>query len=109
MYYYSYERTREIILRSRTGDKGLSTLESMLSGLIAGARLNRLLRKKKKKKSHVLTHTGSAATIVSNPLWVMQTSEAVRTLGSTTHQPVIAKELGFFGTVQTILAKDGLG
>jgi len=87
VYYYSYERTKETILRSRTGDKGLSTLESMLSGLIAG----------------------SAATIMSNPLWVMQTSQVVRTLGNTTNQPVVAKELGFFETVQNILAKDGLG
>ena len=36
VYYYFYERSREIILRSRTGGKGLSTLESMLAGLIAG-------------------------------------------------------------------------
>ena len=38
VYYYFYERSRETILRSRTGlgGKGLSTLESMLAGLIAG-------------------------------------------------------------------------
>ena len=41
MYYYFYERSRETILRSRTGlgGKGLSTLESMLAGLIAGESL----------------------------------------------------------------------
>jgi hypothetical protein len=37
VYYYFYERSKEIILRrQRLGSKGISTLESMLSGLIAG-------------------------------------------------------------------------
>jgi hypothetical protein len=36
VYYYFYERTRGVILASRAGSKGLSTLESMLTGLIAG-------------------------------------------------------------------------
>ncbi|KAF8165368.1 mitochondrial carrier domain-containing protein [Crassisporium funariophilum] len=87
VYYYFYERSREILLRSKTGSKALSTLESMLSGLIAG----------------------SATTLISNPIWVVQTSQAVRTLGSGSNQPAIIKKLGFFETVQNILAKDGLG
>jgi adenine nucleotide transporter 17 len=87
VYYYFYERSRETILRSRTGGgKGLSTLESMLAGLIAG----------------------SATTIISNPIWVIQTSQAVRTLEDN-DQPVFVKKLGFSETVQNILAKDGLG
>jgi len=36
VYYYFYERSRETILRARSGTKALSTLESMLIGLIAG-------------------------------------------------------------------------
>jgi len=36
VYYYFYERSRETILRSKSGGKALSTLESMLTGLIAG-------------------------------------------------------------------------
>lgn len=36
VYYYFYERSRGIILNSRKGGKGLSTLESILAGLIAG-------------------------------------------------------------------------
>lgn len=89
VYYYFYERSRETILRSRSGNnlKGLSTLESMLAGLIAG----------------------SATTILSNPVWVIQTSQAVRTLGNTGNQPVVIRKLGFFETFQSILAKDGLG
>lgn len=35
VYYYFYERSKETILRSRSS-KALSTLESMLAGLIAG-------------------------------------------------------------------------
>ncbi|KDR83772.1 hypothetical protein GALMADRAFT_671534 [Galerina marginata CBS 339.88] len=88
VYYYFYERSREAILRSRTGgSKALSTLESMLTGLIAG----------------------SATTIISNPIWVVQTSQAVQTMGTDPNQPIIAKKLGFLATVQNIIAKDGIG
>jgi hypothetical protein len=38
VYYYFYERSRSIILDSRTGSKALSTLESILAGLIAGTK-----------------------------------------------------------------------
>ncbi|KAH9482977.1 Peroxisomal nicotinamide adenine dinucleotide carrier [Psilocybe cubensis] len=87
VYYYFYERSREAILRTRTGgSKALSTLESMLTGLIAG----------------------SATTIISNPIWVIQTSQAVRTMGSDGNTTV-TKKLGFLETVQSILAKDGIG
>jgi len=37
VYYYFYERSRGIILNFREGPKALNTLESMLTGLIAGA------------------------------------------------------------------------
>ena len=36
VYYYFYERSRDIVLKSRAGSKSLSTPESMLIGLIAG-------------------------------------------------------------------------
>ncbi|KAK1224378.1 hypothetical protein PQX77_012674 [Marasmius sp. AFHP31] len=84
VYYYFYERTKGIVLRSRVGSKGLSTLESMLTGLIAG----------------------SATAILSNPLWVIQTSQAVQTLDSQ-HQGTV-KKLGFFQAIQNILAKSGV-
>ena len=58
MYYYFYEGSRNLILKARTGSKGLSTLESMLAGLIAG----------------------SATTVISNPIWVVQTTQAVCSL-----------------------------
>ncbi|KAI0040797.1 mitochondrial carrier [Auriscalpium vulgare] len=58
VYYYFYERSKGVILQSRPG-KGLSTLESILAGLIAG----------------------SATTIASNPIWVVQTSQATHGLG----------------------------
>ncbi|PPQ84260.1 hypothetical protein CVT25_011907 [Psilocybe cyanescens] len=88
VYYYFYERSREAILHSRTGgSKALSTLESMLTGLIAG----------------------SATTIISNPIWVIQTSQAVQTMGTDGNQSTVTKKLGFLETVQSILAKDGIG
>jgi adenine nucleotide transporter 17 len=47
---------------------------------------------------------GSATTIISNPIWVIQTSQAVRTL----HNPTHSHQLGFLDTVKAILAKDGV-
>jgi len=90
VYYYFYERSRGVILSSRQGGKGLSTFESMLTGLIAG----------------------SATTIISNPIWVVQTSQAVRTMNesSDASQPkIVVKKLGFVETVHNIFAKDGVG
>ncbi|KAH7914313.1 peroxisomal membrane protein PMP47B [Hygrophoropsis aurantiaca] len=94
VYYYFYERSRGIILNSRKGSKALSTLESMLAGVIAG----------------------SATTIISNPIWVVQTSQAVRTSDrspspsdpSQHPAPQIVKKLGIFETIQHILGKEGL-
>jgi len=84
VYYYFYERSREIILRIRSGSKALSTPESILIGLIAG----------------------SATTIISNPIWVVQTTQAVQTPSGQTAAP---ERLGFFDTVRSILTKDGPG
>ncbi|KAJ7283681.1 mitochondrial carrier domain-containing protein [Mycena rebaudengoi] len=86
VYYYFYERSREIILKSRKGGKGLSTPESILIGLIAG----------------------SATTIISNPIWVVQTSQAVHTLNQNDGSKVVSKKLGILETIQSILAKDGV-
>ncbi|KAF9009094.1 peroxisomal membrane protein [Cyathus striatus] len=86
VYYYFYERSRGIILRSRVGGKALSTLESVLTGMIAG----------------------SATTVISNPVWVVQTSQAVRTM-SADGSPQTVKKLSFLETVQNILKNDGVG
>ncbi|TEB30242.1 mitochondrial carrier [Coprinellus micaceus] len=83
VYYYFYERTREVLLRSK-GSKALSTLESMLTGLIAG----------------------SATTLISNPIWVVQTSQATRGMGA---GETVQKKLGFFESAQNIIAKGGIG
>ncbi|KAK0491003.1 mitochondrial carrier domain-containing protein [Armillaria novae-zelandiae] len=88
-YYYFYERSRGAILKSRVGGKGLSTVESIITGLIAG----------------------SATTIISNPIWVVQTSQAVRTLNeglSIINNGRRPRRPGFIETVRGILAKDGI-
>ncbi|KAL4245760.1 mitochondrial carrier family protein [Abortiporus biennis] len=89
IYYYFYERSKGVILKSRAGGKGLSTLESMLIGAIAG----------------------SATTIISNPIWVIQTAQAVRTMNSsdTTEPKQSIKKLNMIETLNHILRKDGIG
>ncbi|KAJ7047392.1 mitochondrial carrier domain-containing protein [Mycena alexandri] len=86
VYYYFYERSRGIVQKG----KALSTPESILIGIIAG----------------------SATTIISNPIWVVQTSQAVHTLNQGESSPdpsKTAKKLSMWETIQTILAKDGIG
>ncbi|CCM03343.1 uncharacterized protein FIBRA_05472 [Fibroporia radiculosa] len=89
VYYYFYERSRGAIVGSMRGGKGMTTVESMLAGLIAG----------------------SATTIISNPIWVVQTSQAV---GSLHRSPAADSsgsrvKLGIIETIQHILRKDGIG
>lgn len=88
VYYYFYERSRSIILDSRTGSKALSTLESILAGLIAG----------------------SATTIISNPIWVVQTSQAVQSAETNLPDPSTSKprKLGAVKTIGKIISRDGL-
>ncbi|KAG2128309.1 peroxisomal membrane protein PMP47B [Suillus bovinus] len=89
VYYYFYERSREIILNSRQGSKALSMLESMLAGVIAG----------------------SATTIISNPIWVIQTSQAVRVEPSPSElssSRAVVRRPSILRTIQAIIAKDGL-
>ncbi|EIW61383.1 mitochondrial carrier [Trametes versicolor FP-101664 SS1] len=92
VYYYFYERSRGVVLSARAGSKGLNTLESMLVGLIAG----------------------SATTIISNPIWVVQTTQAVYSMNqesasAAAGEPSKQEERpDFIRTVQHILRKDGL-
>ncbi|KAI9574475.1 peroxisomal membrane protein PMP47B [Boletus coccyginus] len=87
VYYYFYERTRAILLNSRTGSKALSTTESILAGLIAG----------------------SATTVISNPIWVVQTSQVVHCPNANPADTSASrpKKLGVFDAIEKILSKDG--
>lgn len=103
VYYYFYESSRGAILSSsfRSGGKGLSTIESMIAGFIAG----------------------SATTIISNPIWVIQTSQAIRTMDSpSSSSPSVTpdpsrplsrskapKKLSMLETIDFIIRKDGIG
>ena len=55
---------------------------------------------------------GSATTILSNPIWVIQTSQAVRTLEHSNFEngrtDASGKNPGLIETIQSILAKDGM-
>ncbi|KZT52543.1 mitochondrial carrier [Calocera cornea HHB12733] len=95
VYYYYYELTKGAIIGRRAGKgKALSTLESMLAGLIAG----------------------SATTLISNPIWVIQTTQAVQTVpsapaGANTAaggKPKPKPKEGIMATARKIMDKDGL-
>ncbi|KAG8982282.1 hypothetical protein FRB93_008204 [Tulasnella sp. JGI-2019a] len=89
VYYGFYEKSKDVILRSRPG-KGLSAAESIVAGLIAG----------------------SATTVLSNPIWVVQAVQATRGIeqdpsiaGSSKATP--KKKLGFVESIQHILRTGG--
>jgi adenine nucleotide transporter 17 len=84
VYYFFYEGSKTSMLNRRPGSKALSTLESILAGLLAG----------------------TATTLLSNPIWVIQTSQAVRTMPDES-QP-IPKNMGFVQTAKHIVRKDGI-
>jgi len=84
VYYFFYEGSKTSIIRRKPGSKALTTLESMLAGLLAG----------------------TATTLISNPVWVIQTSQAVRTVPD--ESAPIQKKLGFVQTAKHIVRKDGV-
>ena len=53
--------------------------------------------------------TGSATTIISNPIWVVQTSQAVHTTNADLPDASASrpKKLGLFEAIEKILSKDG--
>lgn len=88
VYYYFYESSKGVIVRSRSGSKALSTLESMLAGLIAG----------------------SATTVISNPVWVIQTAQTIRGMDAGSAEGVVPqpqKRLGVFETAARLLQTGG--
>jgi len=84
----------------------LSTAESMLTGLIAGACILYDLMKELRECN--VFFLGSATTIISNPIWVVQTSQAVRTMSPDSNEKVTISKLNFFETLKNLVAKEGL-
>lgn len=116
-YYYFYERSRGVLLGSRTsgGGKGLSALESIVAGLIAGGFFRDCVLHGSLRFVIHPRVLGSATTILSNPIWVVQTTQAVRTMEQTvpsendeTPSRVVMKKLGLIATIKHILRKDGV-
>lgn len=95
VYYFFFEAARDFILtskrltRSTTAALGtLTTLESIVAGLLAG----------------------SATAVASNPIWVVNTRQTVRTTRRTSEgaaAPVL-RRLSFLATLRSIVEKDGV-
>jgi len=90
VYYYFYESSKGVIIRSRSGSKSkaLSTLEAMLAGFIAG----------------------SATSVISNPVWVIQTAQTVRGMDASTAEagaPPPQRRPGVFATATRLLQTGG--
>lgn len=105
VYYYFYERSRAILLNSRTGRKALSTTESIIAGLIAGNHSSCYC----KSNPSSTVGTGSTTTIISNPIWVVQTSQVVHSANANLPDAFASrpKKLGVFEAIEKILSKDG--
>ena len=65
-----------------------------------------VISRRRRRRAWLLSdpNSGSATTIINNPIWVVQTSQAVQTLDG---QLTAAERLSFFDTVRSILIKDG--
>lgn len=59
--------------------------------------------------THLDADTGSVTTLLVNPLWVIQTSQATHTMSQPGAKEPVAKSMGFLQTIQYILRKDGIG
>ncbi|GAA6009782.1 hypothetical protein JCM11491_000810 [Sporobolomyces phaffii] len=93
IYYLFFEEARAVVLKTRKGGRAtLSTLESILVSAFAGA----------------------ATSIISNPIWVINTRQTVRTSvapSATLPNPsskVVEKRLSMWQTILHILRTDGL-
>ncbi|KAI5479691.1 peroxisomal membrane protein Pmp47 [Pseudohyphozyma bogoriensis] len=94
IYYLFFEETRAVLLKAKKSKATLSTLESILASSIAGA----------------------ATSILSNPIWVINTRQTVRTtvapsLELPSANPgdkiIVEKKLGILQTILHILKTDG--
>lgn len=93
IYYLFFEEARAVVLKSRKGGRAtLSTLESIAVSAFAGA----------------------ATSIFSNPIWVINTRQTVRstvtpqsTLPTTTSSKIVEKKLSMWQTILHILRTDG--
>jgi len=90
VYYFFFEKTREVLLASRrinsSGFKSLTTIESMLAGLIAG----------------------TITTVASNPIWVVQTTQATHSMSPSEHEGVASTKRGIVDTIQSIIRTGGV-
>ncbi|KAM0748581.1 mitochondrial carrier [Meredithblackwellia eburnea MCA 4105] len=94
IYYLFFEESRAVILRAKKGSKAsLSTFESMLASAIAGA----------------------ATSVISNPIWVVNTRQTVRTTiapalptaANPNPKVIVEKKLGVWQTILHIIKTDG--
>ncbi|GAA5923291.1 hypothetical protein JCM21900_001501 [Sporobolomyces salmonicolor] len=93
IYYLFFEEARAIVLKSRQSGKAtISTFESILVSAFAGA----------------------ATSIMSNPIWVVNTRQTVRTTVATesslpmsTSKEIVEKRLSIWQTILHILRTDG--
>ena len=108
VYYYFYESTKGIIVRSRGGTQALSTLESVLVGLVAGSPIcSSYLYHLFLEKGGIFA--GSATTVISNPVWVIQTSQTVSGMDAVSEETSAPpqRRLGLFATAARLLHTGG--
>jgi len=90
VYYFFFEKTRAVLLASRkineSGFKGLTTIESMFAGFVAG----------------------SITTIASNPIWVVQTTQATQSMCAPESEGVASAKRGIIGTIRSIVRTGGV-
>jgi solute carrier family 25 (peroxisomal adenine nucleotide transporter), member 17 len=109
VYYYFYESTKGIVIQSRGGSRALSALESMLAGLIAGSHLLFFSTVSPFFSKGNFFLPGSATTVISNPVWVIQAAQTVNGMDAVSGEASapLQKRLGLRATAARLLRTGG--
>ncbi|KDQ17354.1 hypothetical protein BOTBODRAFT_172397 [Botryobasidium botryosum FD-172 SS1] len=105
VYYFFFEKTRAVLLASRklndSDFRGLTTLESMFAGFLAG-----MSSRVPVTKRVPTPLAGSVTTIASNPIWVVQTTQATQSMSES--EGTVTAKRGIVGTIRSIIRAGGV-
>ncbi|GAA6021851.1 hypothetical protein JCM10207_004518 [Rhodosporidiobolus poonsookiae] len=113
IYYLCFEEARSIAIKRKKIGVTLSMLESILVSAFAGELLD--AARLECRPDLLMKRPRAATSILSNPIWVVNTRQTVRTTvaadpaAGTSGKAVVERRRGILQTILDILRTDGLG